>query len=136
MLYNKSKFYYKTLPPPNPQIKFWEECAMCIQQHHPILSSPTLSLRIIKMTMHTHSKCMRWWHYCPFTEGNQGSEELACLYSLPPASSATPLSDLNSLAAQPPLHVPIAPASSKVNLPPDSLWQSNGTLYEKDLCAR
>lgn len=64
---------------------------MRIQQHHPIPSSPTFSLRIMMMMiiiMYMHSKYMRWWHYCHFTEGSQGLEELACPHSLPPPSQS------------------------------------------------
>lgn len=120
LLHNKSKFYYKTLPPPNPQVKFQEDvCAMCIQWHHLTPSSPTQDFPI----MHMHIKCTRRWeHYCHFTEGSQGLEAFISPHSLPPA-------------AQPPPCVPITPAVSKIHATtPAPFGGSNGTLCEKELC--
>lgn len=59
MLHNKSKFYYKTLPPPNPQIKFQEDvCARYIEWHilYPL---PPHCLKFM-MLLHMYNKCLRW----------------------------------------------------------------------------
>lgn len=93
----------------------------------PILSSPTVSLRVMIMK-HIDSKCRRGWHCCYFTQRNQGAGESACPHFLPPASQSL------FGAIYQPNPLPMFRLPWQVQSPcyhPDSLWGAKGTPVRK-----